>query len=427
MEPRPQGDVLGILSHAIKMFESALAEADSNNQPMIGYNLATALDARSSLSRFAEIHTWTEDRAEDRQRARKLYRFAGQSVVAPEEIRCQAWANLGRNLYLGSRVGEAADACVEALRINPKFGPAKAFLAKYVWRGQQTKPESVGYAIAVMHATSAVDHQADLLRLVPGDGLLSEIRDIAGEPAGPSASRQPFAEWMAIERVGFGLEEVGFEDTDTGEHLPMMASLSRTGRGTDAGLLTALSNDLKSDYLLARSLAWQAETDPRADADQYVRTSSGERFGREIALLRLSLVSAMNLVDRCSLGWAIRAGIEVKNIDARRVWSQTTNGQGPLRPEFTEWISSSPEWRQIAAAAEVRYDLDPRSGFLGYLTDARNASVHRTLSASTDRQDVRNDKGHEVIQVETLRKYTLDALRLARNTIRLAAYGHVSP
>lgn len=49
-----------------------------------------------------------------------------------------------------------------------------------------------------------------------------------------------------------------------------------------------------------------------------------------------------------------------------------------------KWIEKSPDWIQITAAAEIRYDLDADRGFLGHLTDARNSAVHRALTASLD-------------------------------------------
>lgn len=88
----------------------------------------------------------------------------------------------------------------------------------------------------------------------------------------------------------------------------------------DANLLAAIFNDLKSDFLSVRSLVWDARNDPGEDAGQYRGQLPGSGSAGNSALLRLALVGAMSVVDRCSLIWAIRAGINDDRLDARRVW-----------------------------------------------------------------------------------------------------------
>lgn len=419
-----------VASNAVEKLEAAMTRADAGSKAWVGYNLATALDAWSSLSRSEINRGWSEDVAEERWTARKLLSVAAQAVNLDDAIRCKAWANLGANLYLGARVGEAVDACVESLRLaqdsGSKIASAPAFLAKYLWREYQHQPGSYGYAMARHHARLTVVRRDHFLSSVGDKALLSEMLSIARNPDVPYETLDDYSLWLATERLGFGFDEIGFADTDSSHNRLWIAGAPHVTGGEETDLLAAIFNDLKSDFLVARSLAWDARNDPREDASHYLKTTEEERFGREIGLLRLALVGAMSVVDRCSLIWAIRAGINDDRLDARTVWtaeSHNKRNSGRLRPEFVTLIKESRDWIQFTAAAEIRHDLDGVRGFLGHLTNARNSAVHRTLTASlgTSDDELESEKGRDVIGVQTLRNYTLEGLRLARHSIRYAA------
>lgn len=418
-------DQQAVADIAVAHLESALEDCDPVHKAIIGYNLATTLDSRSLLYRGPKERFWTEEWAHDRQRARLLYRETGRSKSADPLVRCRAWANLAKNLYLAGRCGEAVDACVDALRIDREFPPANAFMAVYIARTKSFGHSPIYRGVAISSARIALGNLERLIEITGDDQQFhAELRQIASNdlPSNlPSveADEPSWADWIRRECLGFGMDEVGFADTDGDAGL--VASLPLQRGDAVASQMVGVLNDLKSDFLLARDLAWRGENATYADAAEYLKTGGGEVYGERVSLYRQALGSAMQLVDRTSLVWALAADLDLTNMhSARTVWLNGGKREG-LRPEIVAMIECGPIGWMVAAAAEMRYDLVVDKGYLGHLTAARNAATHRTISATSSPAAQTLDGGREVIHIDLLRNLAMAALRLSRHAIRYAA------
>ena len=100
---------------------------------MIAYNLANGLSAQAKLHSYT-YPDWYCLTTDIRQRERFLYQFAGADKTIPNDLRAQAYTNLGNTLLGAHRFVEAYDSYNRALQIDSSNGIALTGAAKLLLR-----------------------------------------------------------------------------------------------------------------------------------------------------------------------------------------------------------------------------------------------------------------------------------------------------
>ena len=117
------------IEEGLELFRAVYAEVP---KPSVAYDLANALVAvGGSPPQGSEWIDHQERTRKQRAEARQLYWRVAQDETAAEEFRTQAWTDIANLFSHSYRLGEAHDARLAALHIDPSNGVAAALAAPF--------------------------------------------------------------------------------------------------------------------------------------------------------------------------------------------------------------------------------------------------------------------------------------------------------
>lgn len=401
-------------------------------KPGVAYNLANGLVALSGPA--PRDATWPDHMAQThllRFEARKLFASVALNDGADSGLCAQAWTNLANQLSLSWRLGEAHDARLAALRLDPTNGVAAgSAVRELLWL------DGLGLC-----SPTTRDEIRQLARLVRDNGV--RIAELAGahaasqlealvesldEPRDRSASPDPFVEWVERERLTLA-PTVELVDPSLGHidwlMLPPILERERGGPATPPPVY-AMFNALKADFVLARELVWRAISAEWPATARFADTLDYARYGPASSALVLAHRSALDLLDKVAVlaNHYFELGEKPKGVHFRTLWrvkKKQPDGTRPLRSEVDAVVRAGN--MALLGLVELADDYDI-GGWLQPQRDLRNAGTHRFVV-------LHDEGGHrQARQVDEVERHPVgrferavhQGLRVARSAIQNLAY-----
>lgn len=349
------------------------------------YNLGNGLIGLADLVPNLDA-SWYLATAAKRQEARKLFQRS-VAVRAKDGPTSVAFANLGGALGKAHRWVEAYDAYSNALEVDPTnaFASLRAsqILLRCVKRGLGSKDILLG--VAAKHLQSANQNP-------------KRIRELAGPQAYKVLSRQlkrkiwgggipdlskasGYVRFVARNRLALSPTIEGLDLSLKRWDSLAIASVIESAKG-QSGIppIFGMFNVLKADYLLARSLAYEAiSVSQPPDSGSYFDTLDYANYGVTSAKLVLAQRACIDLLDKIACATAEYFSIpgNPKKVYFSTSWFQKQDKESdPLlwQPALMQEIQGGNS--AIIALSEVSLDIR-MSGFLADKKKYRHGGTHR--------------------------------------------------
>ena len=399
----------------------------------ITYNLANGLVAAAGYP--PQDSTWLDhqERTRDyRAEARRRFWKVAQDLDADPSLRTQAWTNLANQFSYTCRLGEAHDSRLAALEIDPENGVAAFCAARdLLWLFNQGNCSELTYIEAAMLAKKALRHEDRVVQYA-GAQAARQIAAIASELADPPA-RSPhldaFIRWVEIERLTLA-PVVELVDPALGklDWLVLPGILEREpGVGSTPPPLFGMFNMLKSDFILARDLAWRAcDEGAWPTTGRFADTLDYATYGADASALVLAHRTALDLLDKVAVtaNHYFELGHSPDKVYFGKLWRDRANketGVCPLAEKVVALIRAGAY--AIYGLVELAEDYESRAGILRSHKDLRNAGTHRFVVLHDFGDTTRSRQAPEIEHHhrEHFTQEVLRALRVARSAIQMLA------
>ncbi|WP_431035451.1 LA2681 family HEPN domain-containing protein [Pseudomonas yamanorum] len=398
----------------------------------ITYNLANGLvESASCGSADSKWLDHQEQARAYRAEARRCYWRVVQDVDADVELRTQAWTNLANLFAKTYRLSEAHDARLSALKVDPKNGVA-AFCAALdlMWLYRRGGCSELTHMEAVMLARRALRHRERIVQYA-GESVAAKVEALASELSDPpprSHHINPFTRWVEEERLTLA-PAVELVDPTLGklDWLTLPGILEREPEvGSRPPPLFAMFNMLKSDFILARDLAWRARDEsvwPRTG--QYADTLDYAMYGPDTSALILAHRTALDLLDKVAVtaNHYFELGVVPNKVGFGRLWRDSADKKtgSPLTKKVQGLIRSGVH--ALYGLAELAEDYDGIDGILRSQKELRNSGTHRfvVLHDLGDPSQARQAPEIEHLNRSDFIDEALRALRVARAAIQMLA------
>lgn len=398
----------------------------------VTYNLANALVEAAKFG--GDDSDWLDHQERTRAyraEARQGYWRVSQDVDADVELRTQAWTNIANLFAKTYRLSEAHDARLAALKVDPTNGVA-AFCAALglMWLFERGGCSELTQMEAVMLARQALRNKERIVQYA-GARVAAKVEALAGELSDPPSRPEhidPFIKWVEEERLTLA-PTVELVDPSLGklDWLTLPGILEReTDMGGSPPPLFAMFNLLKSDFLLARDLAWRASDAsvwPRTG--QFADTLDYAMYGPDTSALMLAHRTALDLLDKVAVtaNHYFKLGLAPKKVSFGRLWRDSADKKTgtPLAKKVEVLIRAGVY--AMYGLAELAEDYDGNEGILRSQKDLRNAGTHRfvVLHDFGDPSRARQAPEVEHLNHSDFVEEALGALRVARSAIQMLA------
>ena len=400
--------------------------------PGIAYNLANALVSIVGTPPCGP--DWLDHRErtrEQRATARQLYWRVARDDSAKEELRTRAWTNVANEFSQSYRLGEAHDARLAALAIDPRNGVAAGCAAQgLMWLFNLGGCSDLTRTEAIMLAKIAKEHR-DRVREHAGQRAADELAALAdelGEPPQRSPHADPFVRWVERERLTLApsveLVDPRLEKLDW-LMLPGILERSPGAEAVTPPPVFAMFNVLKAEFILARDLTWRATNETRWPATgRFADTLDYASYGPDTAALTLAHRTALDLLDKVAVtaNHYFELGQEPHKVSFGRLWRERGRQRsGALAPEVEQAIRGGAY--ALYGLVELAEDYDGESGILRSQKDLRNAGTHRfvVLHDLGDPIEARQAPEVEHHLRERFHGEVLRALRVVRSSLQMLA------
>ena len=398
----------------------------------ITYNLANGLVAAANCG--ADNSEWVDHQEQTRAyraEARRCYWRVLQDGDADPELRTQAWTNIANLFAKTYRLSEAHDARLSALKVDPTNGVA-AFCAALdlMWLFKRGGCSELTRMEAVMLAKQALRNKERIVQYA-GARVAAKVEALASELSdSPSRSHHtnPFIRWVEEERLTLA-PVVELVDPSLGklDWLTLPGILEREPEmGSSPPPLFAMFNMLKSDFLLARDLAWRASDEsvwPKTG--QFADTLDYAMYGPDTSALILAHRTALDLLDKVAVtaNYYFELGLAPNKVSFGRLWRDSADKKTgtPLTKKVEALIRAGVY--AIYGLADLAEDYDGIDGILRSQKNLRNSGTHRfiVLHDLGDPSRARQAPEIEHLNHSDFINETLGALRVARSAIQMLA------
>ncbi|POM13952.1 Uncharacterised protein [Burkholderia cepacia] len=399
----------------------------------IAYNLANGLIAAAgNPPRDPSWLDHQEGTREYRAEARRYFWKVAHDRDVDSELRTQAWTNLANQFSNSYRLGEAHDGWLAALEIDPGNGVAASSAAhNLLWLYEQGGCSDLTRVEAVMLAKVAHQHQHRIIQYA-GAQAAEQIAAFASELEDPpprSPHTDPFIEWVERERLTLA-PAVELIDSTLGklDWLVLPGILEReSGAIVMPPPVFSMFNVLKSDFILARDLAWRAlDENVWPATGRFADTLDYATYGPDASALILAHRTALDLLDKIAVtaNHYFELGQPPDKIYFGKLWRGNLDKATGMRP-LTEKVEAAIRGgaNALYGLAELAEDYDSSAGILRSQRNLRNAGTHRfvVLHDFGDPAQSRQAPEIERHQREQFTQEALRALRVARSAIQMLA------
>lgn len=398
----------------------------------ITYNLANGLvESANCGSADSKWLDHQEHARAYRAEARRCYWRVVQDVDTDVELRTQAWTNLANLFAKTYRLSEAHDARLSALKVDPTNGVA-AFCAALdlMWLFKRGGCSELTRMEAVMLAKQALRNKERIVQYA-GARVATKVEALASELSdSPSRSHHtnPFIRWVEEERLTLA-PVVELVDPSLGklDWLTLPGIIEREPEvGSRPPPSFAMFNMLKSDFALARDLAWRASDEsvwPKTG--QFADTLDYALYGPNTSALILAHRTALDLLDKVAVmaNHYFELGLAPNKVSFGRLWRDSADKKTgtPLTKKVEVLIRAGVY--AMYGLAELADDYDGSDGILRSQKDLRNSGTHRfvVLHDFGDPSRARQAPEVEHLNHSDFVEEALGALRVARSAIQMLA------
>jgi tetratricopeptide (TPR) repeat protein len=399
----------------------------------ITYNLANGLIAAAGTPpRSPGWVDHQEHTSAGRAEARRCFWKVAQDQDANPTLRTQAWTNLANQFSSSFRLGEAHDAWRAALEIDPENGVAASCAAhNLLWLYAQGGCSDITRIEAVMLAKIAHRHPDRVIQYA-GTQAAEEIATFSSELEDPpprSPHTDPFISWVERERLTLA-PAVELVDPTLGklDWLMLPGILERESGATGMPPpVFAMFNMLKSDFILARDLAWRAiNENVWPTTGRFGDTLDYATYGPDASALILAHRTALDLLDKIAVtaNHYFEFGQRPDKVNFGKLWRgnpDKVTGVRPLAEKLEKVIRGGVS--ALYGLVELAEDYDNSAGILRSQKDLRNAGTHRfvVLHDLGDPAHSRQAPEIEHHRREQFTQEVLRALRVSRSAIQMLA------
>lgn len=387
------------------------------------YSLANGLVAGADLAEF-NYPEWSLRTSETRREARQMY-WAVASQVDDPDLKAKSLTNLGNALLRGYREIEAYDYYMSALTHDPANGVALTGAAKILLRFADAGwgNKLALRAVAAKYLESA-KQTGEKLRDLGGGAAYDELQSmlasgIEGGEMPDLSSASNYARFVARYRLALSptLEglDVSVQKWDTLRFPTIIEPLD-----DESGVppIFAMFNTLKSDYLAARLIAYQAITSEVDETGRYFDSLDYAVYGVPSSLLTLAQRACYDLLDKVAVATTHYLGIEDDPRSVKFVKRWATRGSGgsmKWQPDVASEISAGTT--ALIALSEVAGDVE-KGGFLYEKRELRHSSTHRfTVLHDIATEPSRECNFVEHYNIREFRGHVIKTLGLARASL----------
>ncbi|HEY2345701.1 MAG TPA: LA2681 family HEPN domain-containing protein [Xanthomonadaceae bacterium] len=418
------------IDEGLTLFRELHAQFPTAN---VTYNLANGLVA--TVGNPPHGPSWLDhrERTKDyRAEARQSFWKVVQDFDADPSLRTQAYTNLANQFNHSFRIGEAHDAWLAALEIDSENGVAASSAARnLLWLYGQGGCSDVTRTEAAMLAKIA-HRNRDRIVQYAGAQVAEQIAQFAAEfddPPTRARHSDPFISWVERERLTLAPVS-GLIDHAIGKIDWLMLTRVRE-REPDAGGMPppvfAMFNVLKSDFILARDLAWRGlDENVWPATGRFADTLDYATYGPDASALVLAHRAALDLLDKIAVvaNHYFEIGFAPEKVYFGRLWRGSvdkTTGIRPLVARVEEAIRSGVF--ALYGLVELAEDYESSAGILRSHKDLRNAGTHRFVVLH-DMGDPAHSRQAPAVEHHHREKFTREvsrALRVARSAIQTLA------
>ncbi|MDP2314348.1 MAG: LA2681 family HEPN domain-containing protein [Pseudomonadota bacterium] len=397
----------------------------------VSYNLANALT--SVVGYPPHDAGWLDhmERTRDtRLEARQLFASVAVDDKVTRELRTQAWTNLANQLSQTWRLGEAHDARLAALRIDPTNGVAAGSAARdLLWLdglggcAPTTRTEAALLARVAAKNRARIEEFAGISAARHLTALAAEV----GEAQDRKPHADPFVRWVEQERLTLA-PTVELVEPSLG-HIDwlMLPGILEREEAAPARPppVYAMFNLLKADFVLARDLAWRATTQEWPRTARFADTLDYARYNPETSALVLAHRSALDLLDKVAVlaNHYFELGEDAERVHFRTLWrvkKPASDGTKALKPSVEAAVRAG----ALALLGLVELAADYDTGWRQPQRDLRNAGTHRfvVLHDEHGERGARDAPEIERHSVSTFEREVMQALRVARSAIQALVF-----
>jgi tetratricopeptide (TPR) repeat protein len=410
------------IREGIDLFRKLLAMHPK--QSSFHYNLGNGLAALADQNPN-QASTWYLETAKIRRKAREhLQKAISSRDNSP--VLSTAFANLGNALLRAHRWAEAYDAYTSALKNDPtntvaSTGAARVLL-RCVRRGMGNR--SILQSIAVRHLKTAKLHPQRLAELA-GMKAQRELEHLLqmklpdSEPPDLKDAND-YEKFVARHRLALSPTIDGLDcSLKRWDSLRFNSLTESAGASSGVPPLFAMMNVMKSDFLAARYLAYQALTAKFPESGLYTDTLDYAVYGIVPSLLSLAQRACIDVLDKIASATTEYFGIP-GNVKVVYFWSRWFDNPREA-PPFVWHPSLRPHIDNgntaIIALADISFDTD-EGGFLVRKKAFRHSSTHRfTVLHDMGCQPSRESAQIEHCEIEEFKDQLIESLQLARAAV----------
>lgn len=410
------------IEEGIDLFRRLLFEFP--NEAGLHYNLANGLMALADQQPYAGS-AWYLDTASIRSEGRShLQKAISSEDNAP--VLSTAFANLGNALIKAHRWVEAYDAYTKALENDRSNAIASTGAAKLLLRCSNRGIGNKGIllSVAARHLKAANVHPGRIAELA-GKRAQEDLTPLLqmqlpnSNPPDLSAASD-YEKFVARHRLALSPTIEGLDcSLKRWDSLRFGSITEPVGTASGVPPLFAMLNVMKSDFLAARYLAYQALTAKFPDSGFYTDTLDYAVYGIVPSLLSLAQRACIDVLDKIAAATTEYFGIpgDVKVVYFWKRWfdnpqkGQQKAWHPSLRPHIDKGNTA------LIALADISFDID-EDGFLVRKKAFRHSSTHRfTVLHDMGCRPSRESAQIEHCEIGEFKDQLIESLQLARAAV----------
>lgn len=413
-----------VVVRGVEIYRIAVASYPDNSE--LKYNLANGLHSLA-ISTIHKDFSWYSDTESYRLDARKYFYVAANDRDASDDIRSQSFTNLGNLLWSSYRWVEAYDFYTFALAEKPNNGVASSGALKMLRYalGQELGDYDL-IVEEIEHLASHVHENLESIYSYSGGygvkGIVDELKGIPRvEKNGTTIEGDEYERFVVSNNLTLSPTiHSHSHESKYWDNINISSVTSDVGSGSSVPEIFAMINLLKSDYILARQLFFNASSRFYVDTGNYNDTLNYACYGVNESALALAQRSALDILDKVAV--ATLAYLDIggaKRTSFKEAWYKKPKGKEDkkeFKPKILQEIENGNT--ALLALTEVSRDLSNEAGYLFEKQASRNSSTHR-FTILHDLGEVPSSKtgclehfDYDVFLMESLR-----TLKLARSSV----------
>lgn len=346
------------------------------------YSLANGITAKAEIM-MEKFPSWYQETSTIRREARSLYSQAIRHTVDPRLL-TQAYTNLGNALYSAFRFIEAFDCYQAALLHDPNNAVSLSGIVKVLFRfvneGVGERDTLLGVARGYL---DAVKRNFNSIREYAGASACTELewlleKEISGGSLPDLSSTSGYEKFVVANRLVLSptIEGASF-DSPLWDTLRVSSVTEEIGGTFVVPPIFSMFNILKSEYLVARHLAYTAINDSLPETGKYSDTLDYACYGVNSSALSVAQKNCLDILDKIAVATNTYLGLgkNSSSITFRSLWFRNEKGR------THEWDSRIQEEINndnpaLISLIEVACDIND-NGYLSEKRSIRNISTHR--------------------------------------------------